>query len=133
MDKAVMTKRCPYCQDTAEVVNISVREIPGYHNPITGKNTAIVERLSCSHEYVDGRFNVSSIYFTNPTPNSLPPMPSQKIELKVIPQQQYESKRSHGLRFMDLLCMVCLVVLAFTIPILVVLPLTYFICRLSTQ
>lgn len=129
MNKPILTRRCPYCQSEYEIVGISVREIPGYKNPLTGKNTAMVERLACAHEYVDGRFNTDSLYFTNPKPAS---SPVQDIEMRrPMPQPNYITSRpKSGLNLMDVLCVLCLVFLAFTVPPLVIVPLIYFIFRM---
>ena len=128
MNKPVLTRRCPYCQGEYEVVGLSVREIPGYKNPITGKSTAMVERLSCAHEYVDGKFNTDSLYFSNPKPA---PSPVQDIEMRrPMPHYHVMGKTKSGLNLMDILCAVCLIFLAFTVPPLVIVPLIYFIFRM---
>jgi len=129
MSKAILTRRCPYCQIEAEVTNISVREIPGYKNPLTGKSTAMVERLSCAHEFVDGRFNTDSLYFSNPKPVS---SPVQDIEMRR-PMPQYHnvmSKPKNGLNLMDVYCFICMIFFAFTVPPLVIVPIIYFIFRM---
>ena len=126
MTKAI-TRRCPYCQAEVEVTGMSAREIPGYVNSLTGKSTAMVERLSCSHEFVDGKFNVDSLYFSNPRPVQHP-------ELKIQVQHQYpvpvQIERG-GLRVMDVLCGVCAIFLLFTAPLLVIFPILYFVFRLK--
>jgi hypothetical protein len=125
MTKAI-TRRCPYCQAEAEVTGMSAREIPGYVNPLNGKSTAMVERLSCSHEFVDGKFNMDSLYFSNHRP-------VQQQEIKIQVQHQYpvpvQIKRG-GLQVMDVLCVVCAVFLLFTVPPLVIIPIVYFALRL---
>jgi hypothetical protein len=126
MSKTKMTRRCPYCQSEVEVTNISVREIPGYKNPLTGKNTAMIERLSCAHEYVDGRFNTDSLYFSNPKSTL---SPEQDIEMRGTIYRMVPKAKS-GLNLMDVLCVLCLVFLAFTVPPLVIVPLIYFIFRM---
>jgi hypothetical protein len=108
---------------------MSAREIPGYKNPLTGKSVAMIERLSCSHEYVDGKFNVDSLYFSTPR---APQLPTQNIVLT--PQMlrhQYKItvKSNKSIGVMDVLCAVCLIFLVVTVPPLAIVPAIYFIFR----
>jgi len=134
--KTTLRRRCPYCQEELEVANYSVREIQGYHNPLTNKNTAIVEKLSCGHEYIDGKFNVDNIYFTNPinktaeilqkTVESIPKEINVNVNHQYVPIRQGNG----GLRIMDMMCLICLVALSFMCPPLVIIPILYFIGRM---
>jgi hypothetical protein len=116
----------------AEVSGISVREIPGYVNSM-GKNTAMIEKLSCGHEFVDGKFNVDTLYFSAPRqPEKIvahtsvaPSVPNNEIHY--IPRPV----KKNGIRVMDVACMICMVFLAFTCPPLVILPALYFIGRIK--
>ena len=128
-----MTKKCTYCMCESEVVGISVRTIPGYKNAITGKDTAMVEKLSCGHEFIDGKFNTDNLYYTAPAPvENL----TRKVEElnKTIAQPirfeyHYPARRSGGVNTMDIAVVICLPVLALMCPPLVILPILYFIGR----
>jgi hypothetical protein len=130
-----------------EVSGISVRSIQGYKNPLTGKSTAIIERLACGHEYVDGKFNVSveSLYFIKPV-GSIKPADILKsnlvnpVELKIEKCEIYYDNLYKALSYanpsrrkpfgiMDAIMMVCTVVLAVIYPPLVILPVLYFMFR----
>lgn len=139
MSKA-MLKHCPYCKLEAEVTGMAMRAIMGYKNHLTGKNVAMVEHLSCGHEYVDNKFNVDSLYFTMPNPSGLSRDEKQLEKAKddqlktdiPKPQQHYPvSQPRGGLTVMDIACLICTVFLAFTVPPLVVIPILYFAFRLK--
>jgi len=128
-----MRRACPYCMTESEITNISVREIPGYQNSLNGKSNAIVEHLSCGHEFVDGKFNVDKIYFSAPTQTmDVKGKPDFTINPEYVPAPRVRYKRqSGGFNFMDLACMICIVFLAFTIPPLTILPVLYFLARIN--
>lgn len=146
-----LTRRCPYCRgEEQEVIKIVAKEIPGYKNVLNGKNTAIIETLTCKHEFVDGRFNTDSLYHTS---NS----PKQKEQQEYHPEEskpkehnndvakieyvhvyhhydeQVPARRSGGLNMLDVMCMIGTVVIVMTVPVLLIFPLGYLILRLSTR
>jgi len=121
--KTTIRRRCPYCMDEFDVINISVRTIEGYHNALTGKNNAIVEHLSCGHEFIDNKFNIDNIYFTNP-------VVPKELNKEII-QPRYIYKERNGVNLMDICVLVCLVCLAFMVPPLVILPVLYFLGRIN--
>ena len=132
--KTTIRKRCPYCQIDARVVGYSVRDIPGYKNHLTGKENAIVETLSCGHQYIDNKFDLNSIYFTNPI-NKTTEILQKTIDIKeininvnhrIIPDTYH---KKGGINLLDIICLICLVFLAFACPPLTILPLFYFIGR----
>jgi len=123
--KTSIRRRCPYCMDEFEVVHISARSIEGYCNHITGKNTAIVEHLSCGHEYVDNRFNVDAIYFHNPETKCLEPKFRERVA--------YVPYKRKGMNAMDVCVLGCMVCLAVMFPPLIVLPVLYFSGRLNSR
>jgi hypothetical protein len=124
------TKRCIYCMQDHEVVNFSVRTIPGYRNNLTGKDTAFVEKLACGHEYVDGKFNVDNLYFSAPRSYEYreSDSPGCPVNITPIPRRNYKRK-SHG--GMDGACMVSMVILGFLCPPLLIVPALYFWGRLK--
>lgn len=131
MTKSLLTRHCPYCQIEAEVTGMSAREIPGYKNPLTGKSVAMIERLSCSHEYVDGKFNVDSLYFSTPRIQQNPE--HQNISTKSPVKYHFvfeEHKSDGGVKVLDILCAVCLIFLLVTAPPLAIVPAIYFIGRM---
>lgn len=120
--KTSIRRHCPYCMGDFDVINVSVRSIEGYRNSLTGKNTAIVEHLSCGHEYVDNKFNIDNIYFRNPV---------VKEPVREIIRPRYTYRKRNGVNLMDICVLVCLVCLAFMVPPLVILPALYYIGRIK--
>ena len=123
--KHILRRRCPYCGIESKVTHFSVREIPGYHNNLTGKNNAIVEHLACGHEFVDGKFNIEKIYFTAPN------KPTAKVQesAEQFPPVYITYMKPKTFNIFDGICALCLLFLAFTMPPLAIFPLFYFICR----
>ena len=132
--RTTIKKRCVYCMGDMEVINYAIREIPGYRNPLTGKNTAFIEKLSCGHELIDNKFNLDSIYFTNPENKSIEKLQKTinikevniNVNHRIIPDTYHKKNK---ITLLDISCMVCLVFLVFACPPLTILPLFYFIGR----
>lgn len=127
----VMSKRCIYCKEEVAVIAISVREIEGYRNALTGKNTAIIEKLSCGHEFVDGKFNIDAVYFSQP--KIKPQSDAERFPQNPVPvhiEVVAPPRKSNNVTVMDILCLGCLVLFLVTIPPLAILPIVYFIGRL---
>lgn len=121
-----VTKKCPYCMEDVEVVNFSYRTIKGYVNPVNMKNVAFIEHLGCGHEFVDGKFNIDKLYFTEPIRDT------QSRQVMPIKQTRYENRivyKKSGFNHWDAFMMICLVVNLCTAPVFAVLPVLYFIGR----
>lgn len=129
----ILTKRCPYCRGEMSIVGMSARDIPGYKNPLTGLSTAMVEKLSCGHEFVDGKFNVDSLYHSNP----IPPQEVQDNLMQSVAIHHHhnykKSKRKGRLTGLDIAVMACSVVLTIMFPPLIVLPILYFLFRMNAE
>jgi len=109
-----------------------VRTIPGYVSPVNGKDSAIVEKLSCGHEYVDGKFNVDALYFSYPKH----PAPGETVNVVPAPREYrprvvYVRQKSTNVNVMDVLCVISLIFLSFTVPPLVIVPALYFLGRFT--
>ena len=125
-----ISRKCPHCWGEFDVISVSVRTIEGYVNPLTGKNAAFVEHLSCGHEFVDGKFNVDAIYFTNPKP-MIPEYKASVVNYVPITYTPY--KRKTGVNVMDVCVLCCMGFLVVAFPPLVLLPALYYIGRISSK
>jgi hypothetical protein len=120
--------------EDAGVAGYSVREIVGYRNILTGKNTAIVERLVCGHEFVDGKFNLDCVYHASSAGQRFEvaqpkPVDIHRGDIRI--HLEPKIRKASGISLMDMACMLCFPVLLFAFPPLVMLPIVYFIARLK--